>query len=140
MLKRNNPQSSELRSKIEENPLQGPFPYDQKTINSVIPNGVIGNYILGNLDENGDFQVLYVGRSDSDLRGRIGHKIGKYSHFCYSIAQSPREAYNQECLLWHTNGGDEEKLDNKIHPDKPDGDDEAECFICRMKEEYDKFR
>ena len=125
----------EFASRITISPLSGPFKYDKATIEKEIPEKVIGNYILGSVDENGYFDVRYVGRSDSDLKTRIGHEIDRYSHFMFSIADSAREAYYQECLMWHLYGGDKGELDNKIHPDKPDGDSRAECFICKMIKE-----
>ncbi|MDE5880771.1 MAG: hypothetical protein K2H60_03495 [Muribaculaceae bacterium] len=133
-IKRLNYRNPEFASQIYVAPLEGPFTYDKTTIDSVIPEGIPGNYILGDLNADGDLEVRYVGRSDSDLRTRIGHDIGKYSHFYFSIAESAREAYNQECLMWHQYGGEEGELDNDIHPDKPDGDHSAECYICKLME------
>ncbi len=126
--------NKDFLSKIRLNYLYGPYRYEKDVISAVIPENVKGNYILGDLNEDGDFIVKYVGRSDSNLKTRIGHDIGKYKHFYYSIADTAREAYDQECLMWHLYGGEEGNLDNSIHPDKPTDDHSAECFLCRLKD------
>lgn len=109
--------------------MDGPFDYNQETINKIVPEGVIGNYALGYVEGN-TFIVQYVGRADKDLRERLPHSIGKYSHFMASRANSPMEAYHKECSNWHDFGGEEGYLDNKIHPDIPNGEKLAFCPIC----------
>ena len=99
--------------------MNGPFDLNQDTIDRIIPNGIPGNYAYGYM-ENNTFIVQYVGRSDTNLRERIGHGIGKYSLFKASIASSAQEAYNKECINWHDFGGEDGLLDNKIHPAKPE--------------------
>lgn len=100
--------------------MHGPFELTQNVIDKVIPNNVIGNYAYGHLDEKGTFVVQYVGRSDINLKERIGHGIGIYEYFKFSIANSPLDAYHKECINYHNFGGDQGLLDNAIHPDKPD--------------------
>lgn len=112
--------------------MYGPFEYDLETINGIIPEGIIGNYALGHM-ENDSFIVEYVGRADKDLRKRIPHSIGKYTHFKVSQTSSPIEAYHKECINWHEFGGEENLLDNKIHPDRPDGVKLAFCPICAKR-------
>lgn len=114
--------------------MTGPFPYTRESINKYVPEGKPGNYALGTLDEeNNTFIVEYVGRADKNLKERIGHSLKEYSHFKFSIASSPREAYYKECQNWHDFGGKEGKLHNDIHPDRPDGDEAAQCPICTPK-------
>ncbi len=125
--------NKDFSAKIQLNDLDGPYNYDKAVISEVIPDNAIGNYILGDSNEDGDLLVKYIGRSDSNLKARIGHDIGKYKQFYYSVAETPREAYDQECLMWHLYGGEEGYLDNDIHPDKPTGDPSAECFLCKNK-------
>lgn len=112
--------------------MDGPFKYNKDTINELIPNGAIGNYALGHIEDNA-FIVEYVGRSDENLLTRIPHSIGKYTHFKVSLASSPFEAYQKECTNWHDFGGEDGYLDNKIHPDKPDGIKLAFCPICAKR-------
>lgn len=115
----------------------GPFAYNQITINEKIPEGVIGNYALGHI-EGDAFVVEYVGRSDTDLRERLPHDIGQYTHFKVSIASSSLDAYHKECKNWREFGGETGLLDNKIHPDKPDNVKVAFCPIC-MRRMLDKL-
>ena len=99
--------------------MNGPFRLTQNVIEKIIPDNVIGNYAYGNVDETGTFVVQYVGRSDNNLKERIGHGIGNYEYFKFSIASSPLDAYHKECKNYHDFGGDQGLLDNEIHPDKP---------------------
>lgn len=77
--------------------------------------------------------ILYVGRSDSDLNGRLKTHISEkslmtdryYLVFKFIYANSPKNAYEMECSLWHK----EKPLDNKIHPNKPEGTTYP-CPIC----------
>lgn len=113
------------------------YPLNQETIDSVILPNRPGNYAYGYIKENGAFGVRYVGRSDTDLLERISHGIAenvdnpslKYEQFKFSYANSPREAYEKECCNYHDFGGEQGRLDNKVHPDKPEGED-IKCPIC----------
>lgn len=110
----------------------GPFDYNRETINEVVPEGIIGNYALGHIEDD-VFIVEYVGRADKDLKERLPHSIGKYSHFKVSQASSSINAYYKECFNWHEFGGDDGLLDNKIHPDRPDGVRFVFCPICAKR-------
>lgn len=110
----------------------GPFLYDQDTIDKVVPEGIIGNYALGHIEDD-SFIVEYVGRSDTDLHDRLPHELGKYTHFKFSSAASAIEAYQKECTNWHEFGGEKKYLANKIHPDKPDNIKFAFCPICARR-------
>ena len=118
--------------------MEGAFPLTKEEIDRQIPEGVIGNYAFGNIvkDNAGNkaFCVCYVGRADGEpLRDRIKHGIKDgYIEFKFSIAKTKKEAYEKECKNWHDFGGLEGCLDNKIHPDKPDGTD-YECPYCNNK-------
>ena len=100
----------------------GPYPLTLEDIDLRIPDKRIGNYAYGHINERGAFVVQYVGRSDSDLKTRIQHGIGIYHLYKYSLAASVRDAFEKECRNYHDFGGSV-KLDNKIHPDKPRGED-----------------
>ena len=55
--------------------MTGSFPLDDETIDEAVSRISPGNYALGYLD--GDtFLVFYVGRSDSDVRGRLHDWVG----------------------------------------------------------------
>jgi len=65
--------------------------------------------------------VNYVGRSDSDLSGRILKKRDhEYKWFWVRKTRSEKEAFAGECRDWHRFIEDGIVLDNKIHPDEPD--------------------
>lgn len=57
--------------------------------------------------------VLYVGRSDKNLRKRI-HNRG-YQYYAYIACSSPYEAYIFESGFYH----DLKPVDNKLHPAPP---------------------
>ncbi len=116
------------------------FSYDltYDVIDKVIEDNRIGNYAYGYLDNQGVFIVLYVGRSDNNLKERIKHGITdiknnptlRFERFKFSYANSVIEAYEKECRNYHDFGGEYNKLYNKIHPTKPD-DYNGLCPICK---------
>lgn len=74
--------------------------------------------------------VKYVGRSDTDLNGRLKQWVGKYSHFSFEYCSSPKAAFEKECTLYHHYGGSA-KLDNTNHPQRPSGSN-WKCPICSI--------
>lgn len=110
--------------------MQGPFDLDNKSIDANVTKTSAGNYALGKV-ENGTFYVSYVGRSDSDVNSRLKQWVGeKYSKFKFSYATSPKAAFEKECKNFHDFGGTE-KLDNDIHPDRPDNSG-WKCPVCKI--------
>jgi hypothetical protein len=112
--------------------MNGPFNLTSTNIESIITNVSAGNYALGYVHDN-IFTVEYVGRSDTDVKDRLKTWVGKYKSFKYSYSTSPKEAFKKECMNYH-DFGENERLDNKAHPDRPDNSD-WECPICNI---YDK--
>jgi len=111
--------------------LKGPHALDEKTIDEIITKKSPGAYIIVYTKEK-TFYVLYVGRSDKDLNKRLKEHIDekeKYKQFKYDYYDSAKAAYEKECKLWHDFGGPEGKLDNKNHPDKPEGSN-WKCPVC----------
>lgn len=89
-----------------------------------------GNYALGYINEKNIFIVQYVGRSDSDVNNRIkDHLNKKYTHFKFSYASSPKDAFEKECRNYH-DFGESKKLDNDIHPDLPANSKKWACPVC----------
>ena len=91
-----------------------------------------GNYALGRLEDD-NFIVLYVGRSDSDLKNRLISWVGKnakYKKFKYSYADSFKAAFEKECNNYHDFGG-KAKLDNEVHPDRPENSG-WKCPRCKI--------
>lgn len=109
--------------------MNGPFVFTASEIDKQITRTSEGNYALGRINDKGSFVVKYVGRADSDVNDRIKDHLGKsYSHFKFSYATSPKNAFEKECQNYHdfnTNNG----LDNKIHPDRPSGTN-WKCPCC----------
>ena len=110
--------------------LEGPWDLNDRTIDQEVTNHSAGNYALGYENERGAFVVKYVGRSDDDLNARLHDWTdnGQYHSFKASYASSPTAAYKRECQNFHDFGG-ADKLDNKYHPDKPDGG-RVSCPVC----------
>ena len=55
--------------------MSGSYPLTPEAIDDLLMRRSPGNYALGYLD-GGMFEVFYVGRSDSDLRGRLHEWVG----------------------------------------------------------------
>ena len=106
-----------------------PHPLTIDEIDKVVLPEKIGNYAYGYLNNQGQFIVRYVGRSDTDLRERLRHGVDdmendsscRYECFKFSYAESVNEAYEKECHNYHDFGGDGGRLCNEIHPAKPEG-------------------
>lgn len=103
------------------------FNFQRDNIKIQIPDEVkIGNYRIG-IVEGDWFIVKYVGRAtDQSLEERLlqhknhtdDHYYDDSYYFFYSSANSDEDAINQECIDFHSFGG-EDVLDNKEHPALP---------------------
>jgi hypothetical protein len=60
--------------------MNGSYPLDDETIDEVVSRTSPGNYALGYSDGS-TFVVFYVGRSDSDVRGRLHRWVGAPSRY-----------------------------------------------------------
>ena len=109
--------------------MNGSYKLDIDTVNKTITKTSAGNYALGYTKDK-TFYVKYVGRSDSDLKARLLSHVasGKYDRFKYSYATSPKATFEKECQNFH-DFGETKKLDNDIHPDRPNGSG-WECPVC----------
>lgn len=110
--------------------MSGPYPLTDSEIDARVTNTSPGNYALGYTNSDGTFIVKYVGRSDGNLNARLHDWAGKYDKFKYSYATSPKAAFEKECQNYHDFGG-KEKLDNKVHPDRPNGSG-WKCPHCKI--------
>ena len=73
--------------------------------------------------------LSYVGRADTDLNDRVKDHVDEgYESFKYSYATSPKDAFEKKCENYH-DFGENKSLDNKIHPDRPNGSS-WECPKC----------
>lgn len=107
--------------------MEGSFLFNEETIDEKVSPNKIGNYALGEKDDEGTFLVSYVGRSDSDLRDELKARSGTHNlpRFKFSYANSKEEAFNKECRNYH----DFDPSKNKTHPDSPDGMN-LKCPVC----------
>lgn len=106
------------------------YPFTSEEVDYQITKKQAGNYALGYINEKGIFIVQYVGRSDIDVNNRIkDHLYEGYTHFKFSYASSPEDAFEKECQNYH-DFGESKKLDNDIHPDLPANSKKWKCPIC----------
>jgi len=107
--------------------MNGSYELKKEKIEEKITKISSGNYALGHIKDK-SFIVEYVGRSDDDLNKRLIKWVSSYKRFKFSYATSPKAAFEKECKNYH-DFGENKSLDNKIHPDRPDGSSWA-CSDC----------
>lgn len=105
--------------------LTGPFALTFEEIARTVTKSLPGAYALGWVDANGVFHVNRVGRSDTDLPGRLRDYVGDYAYFKADYFPSAKAAFEKECRLFH----DFQPTDNKLHPDRPSGSNWV-CPCC----------
>ena len=108
--------------------LEGPFILTADKIDKTVGKVSPGVYVLGYVNDKGTFVVNYVGRSDDDLNDRLHDWVGEYNQFKASYYNSVKAVFEKECSIYH-DFGENEKLDNEIHPDCPNGT-MLKCPIC----------
>lgn len=106
------------------------FPFESNMIKIAVPDSIArGNYRIGVIEDD-VFKVKYVGRAaDQNLQTRIlqhknradDHYYDDNHHFFYTAAETDEDAIRQECIDYHSFGEDE-ILDNKVHPSLPEGE------------------
>jgi len=100
--------------------LRGSFPLDERTINKEVSGVSPGVYVLG--PKKGEtFYVHFVGRADTDVNAQLKEYIGKYDRFKFDTSDTLETAFIKECQLYHDFQGPEGRLDNKNHPERPQG-------------------
>jgi len=105
--------------------LRGPYLVDGETIDKVVSSTSPGVYALGYVDKD-VFYVQHVGRSNN-INRRLRQWVGKhYALFKFRYFDSPKAAFEKECILWHDFFGPEG--DNKPHPEREEND--WKCPIC----------
>jgi hypothetical protein len=93
---------------------------------AVTDRGRAAIYGLGRILQNDGFHLLFVGRADDDLAGQLRRHIGEYGAFVYGYRNSPRDAFQSECELYHSLTPD----DNTTHP-APPPESGWRCPSCR---------
>jgi hypothetical protein len=97
--------------------LQGPYRLSFDAIDAAVTRKLPGVYALGHADAHGRFCISHVGRSDSDVRGRLLEYIGSDALFKYGYYASSQTAFEKECELFH----DIAPPGNRLHPDRARG-------------------
>ena len=93
--------------------LFGPHPLTHAGVDAAVKGIGPGAYALGYMNPQGGLTIHYVGRSDTDVNGRLKtHLPKKYTHFKYAFFPTAKDAYLKECRLYH----DFSPPDNEIHP------------------------
>jgi hypothetical protein len=103
----------------------GPYHLNKENVKNFVEKKKSGNYAIGYASPVGGFIPKMVGRSDKNIQEAILNKIDEarrkgYDKFCFKYANSLKEAFERECLNYHTYN---RQLDNKIHPSPPEGHD-----------------
>jgi len=105
----------------------------EEKIDKEVGKDRLGVYGLDRGSKDDPFKVYYVGRAE-DLNARLKQHVGEkykgsmYKWFKYDYAKSAKEAYDKECECYHLHGG-KEKLDNEVHPQRPEGTN-WKCPVC----------
>ena len=92
-------------------------------IRDLVPPGSPGTYRL-----HRDGHVIYLGRSDTDLRRRLlEHYFARRGeHFTWHLHASALAAWTDECSQWHDLPA---LAQNPVHPARPDGSTDR-CPFC----------
>lgn len=109
------------------------YNFDAMSVKAHVEQKRFGTYILGD-SADGYFFPKYVGRSDTCLRRRLltHNHFGDYPYYIFVYEESPKLAFFDECKWWHDCQISGIELDNKIHPDSPDGEN-LSCPYCGFK-------
>ncbi|MGA2980639.1 MAG: hypothetical protein ABSD76_13700 [Terriglobales bacterium] len=101
--------------------LHGPYSLTTDEIDKNVTKTSAGAYALDK-NSDGTFYVYYVGRDDKDVNDRLKDHVDEYARFKFGYYTSAKAAFEKECTLFH-DFGETKKLDNKIHPARPDNSD-----------------
>lgn len=104
-----------------------PLRLDAWLVRTVVPYGAIGTYVLYRAG-----QLIYAGRSDRNLQGRLMcHAYsGRAEYFSFDVHDEVSKAYDVECAHYHAL---QDRLVNLIHPARPAGH-AASCLFCEFPE------
>ncbi len=81
--------------------LRGSFPLTKEAIEKEVRFIAPGVFALGVLNDEGRFQMLFVGRSDTDVRRALKGYIGKANRFKFELFDNPEDAFKKECEIYH---------------------------------------
>ena len=101
--------------------LKGSFPLTKESIEKEVKRIEPGVFALGVMNER-RFQMLLVGRSDSNLAKTLKTYVGKANCFKYETYLEPEHAFRKECELFHFF----KPRANQFHPRRSKGTD----WVC----------
>lgn len=100
----------------------GPYPLTSEEIEEEVTRASPGVYVLDKRNKEGTFTVNYVGRADVSVNKRLHQWVGsKYKRFKFDYSSSPKAAFEKECEIYHDFSGPDGKMDNDVHPKRPEG-------------------
>ena len=105
--------------------LIGPKDLTRDVVDEEFPRKTAGAYVIGTRDLDQVMRVPYAGRSDDDIANRLKVHIGNYEAFSYVVADSPKQAFELHCEIYHALMPSK----NTRHPHKPAGVD-CICPVC----------
>jgi len=110
--------------------MRGPYHFTPEDIDYYVQRASCGVYVLY---PSFECRAAYVGRSDSNVNRRLKEQYRDDFYDCrafrFAYCRSPREAYYEECRLYHHYEKHHVIL-NERHPDRPDYT-EYICPECR---------
>jgi len=104
--------------------MRGPYLLRPLQVDISVPNRIGGVYCLSKSRR----QVAVVGRVDTGLRDAIKSYWNQYEFFWYEPALSPREAFVNQCYVYHKHRecGELEQCEHPKPPEKLD----CKCPVC----------
>ena len=111
--------------------LDGPYSLTYDSVDGALGSAFPGVFALGYRGRDDVFYVNYVGRSDSDVRGRLLELIGSDVAFKFGRSASAEEAFRRECELFHAF----RPPANRIHPGRP-ANTSWSCPRCGMLDRW----
>ena len=116
------------------------YPLTEANLEIIPEDCQYGTYRIGYILAN-KFLVRYIGRSidhNGGLRGRVREHLGEFPgnpHFTFYPAETPEEAYNDECLDYHAfYEGDGGFLTNREHPARQGVRQDIHCPVATCNE------
>ncbi|MEO0073352.1 MAG: hypothetical protein ABIK43_01655 [candidate division WOR-3 bacterium] len=104
--------------------MRGPYLLRPLQVDISVPGRVGGVYCLAKNPR----RVEVVARTESNLREAIKSHWNKYEFFWYEPAVSPRDAYVNQCYVYHRYA-DKGELTDVSHPQPPEKTD-VKCPVC----------
>ncbi|MCL6465501.1 MAG: hypothetical protein K6T77_01950 [candidate division WOR-3 bacterium] len=104
--------------------MRGPYLLRPLQVDISVPDRVGGVYCLAKKPK----EIAIVARAERNLREAIKAHWKEYEFFWYEPALSPREAYINQCYLYHRYA-ECGTLEHNEHPKPPDKT-EVKCPIC----------